>query len=213
MHRTQHLIRYLHPQSVWLTLLVVLVLSGCATVPPADLDNACNIFRERPNWYEYSKEATERWGLPVQIQLAIIHQESRFLHDAAPPRVKFLGFIPLWRKSSAFGYAQVQDETWDWYVDETGNWAAHRDEYGDSVDFIGWYASMSNRKLGISKWDTYKQYLAYHEGHGGFKAGSYKKKAWLMQVAKKVDQRARRYGGQLAKCRKELDSRWSFWPG
>uniref|UniRef100_UPI003D1218B4 transglycosylase SLT domain-containing protein n=1 Tax=Sedimenticola sp. TaxID=1940285 RepID=UPI003D1218B4 len=160
-----------------LCALLLAVVSGCATLPPTNLDNACAIFRERPEWYEDAKEAAENWGLPIQIQLAIVHQESRFLEDAAPPRYRFLGLIPLWRKSSAYGYAQVKDETWEWYMDETRNWGADRDDFGDSVDFVSWYANMSQRKLGISKWDPYKQYLAYHEGHGGFRSGSYKSKS------------------------------------
>jgi len=78
------------------------------------------------------------------------------------------------------------------------------------VDFIGWYGSVSHRTLGISKWDAYNQYLAYHEGHGGFKRKTYKKKAWLMKVARKVDNRAKSYHTQLSKCEDSLDKGW--WP-
>lgn len=54
----------------------------------------------------------------------------------------------------------------NWYKKKTGNWRAHRDNFADVVDFIGWYGSMSHTTLGISKWDARNQYLAYHEGHG-----------------------------------------------
>ena len=65
---------------------------------------------------------------------------------------------------------------------------------------------------GISKWDAYNQYLAYHEGHGGYKRKTFRNKDWLVKVAKKVDQRARDYGAQLKRCESSLDKGWSLWP-
>lgn len=116
-----------------------------------------------------------------------------------------LGFIPWGRKSSAYGYAQVKDETWDWYKDKTGNWGADRDDFGDAVDFIGWYGNISNKTLGISKSDAKNQYLAYHEGHGGFKRKSYYQKPWLIEVAAKVEKNAARYRAQQGACKDKLD--------
>ncbi len=182
-------------------------LSGCATTPPARLDNLCEIFREKDDWYDDANDAFKKWGVPVHVQMAIMHQESRFYADAKPPMDWFL-FIPLGRPSSAYGYAQVLDSTWEWYIDETGNWGADRDDFEDATDFIGWYGSVSRRKLGISKWDAGNQYLAYHEGHGGYKRKTFNRKRWLVKVAKKVDRRAKRYRGQLASCRDELETSW-----
>jgi hypothetical protein len=71
---------------------------------------------------------------------------------------------------------------------------------------------MSNRMLGISRWDAYSQYLAYHEGQGGYKRGTYQRKPWLLKVARKVESRAKSYQTQLARCEDELDSGWSLWP-
>ncbi|MEJ6753219.1 MAG: hypothetical protein QNK71_08585, partial [Amylibacter sp.] len=42
--------------------------------------------------------------------------------------------------------------------------------------------------------------LAYHEGHAGFRRGTYKRKKWLMKVAKSVQKRAVLYSSQLARC-------------
>mgnify|MGYP000105872323 CR=1 FL=1 len=182
-----------------------LALVGCSTTPPASVDDACNIFEEKPDWYKASLATEEKYGLPMQIQLAIMRQESSFKHDAAPPRVSILGVPMWWRQSSAYGYAQAKDSTWDWYINKTGNSGADRDDYDDAVDFMGWYASVSQRTLGISKWDTYNQYLAYHEGHGGWKNKTYNKKPWLIRVAKKVDFNARTYGEQLRNCRDRLN--------
>ena len=58
------------------------------------------------------------------------------------------------------------------------------------------------KKLGISKWDAGRQYLAYHEGHGGYARGSHNQKAWLLRVASEVGQRSEKYQMQLAACGK-----------
>ncbi|WP_210397275.1 transglycosylase SLT domain-containing protein [Motiliproteus sediminis] len=201
------------PPALFAALIAVtLLLSGCATAPPSNISNSCEIFYDKDDWYEATKDSFEKWGVPIHVQLAIVHQESKFQYDARPPKDYLLGFIPWGRKSSAYGYAQVKDETWDWYRQKTGNWGADRDDFADAVDFIGWYGSMSYQMLGISKWDARNQYLAYHEGHGGFKRKTYNQKAWLVQVAKKVDNNAARYRAQLGKCRERLESGWSLWP-
>jgi hypothetical protein len=198
------------PLSILLAV-TLLAATGCATTPPKQVDNACVIFEEKPDWYEATRDTEKRWGVPIQVQLAIIRQESTFKHDAKPPRETFLGIPLWWRKSSAYGYAQVKDKTWDWYRDKTGNSWADRDDFEDATDFIGWYSEVSRKQLGISKWDGYNQYLAYHEGHGGWKRKTYKKKAWLMKVARLVDRNTRAYGTQLKGCRVRLDSGSSWW--
>jgi len=196
----------------WLILFSVLLLAGgCATTPPSNLDDSCEIFREKDDWYDATRDTYEKWGVPIHVQLAIIHQESSFRHDAKAPRDHLLWVIPWGRKSSAYGYAQVKDSTWDWYKEKTGNRGADRDDFEDAVDFIGWYGNMSYRRLGISKWDAYNQYLAYHEGHGGYERGTYRKKSWLVGVARKVERRAKRYHTQLLRCEDDLKS-WSLWP-
>jgi hypothetical protein len=113
---------------------------------------------------------------------------------------------------SAYGYAQAKDETWEWYMEKTGNWGADRDSYGDAVDFMGWYSSVSQRTLGISKWDAFNQYLAYHEGHTGYKNKTYERKPWLVNVAKKVESYSSTYAAQLVGCRNKLKSSAWWWP-
>ena len=193
-------------------LLGTLLLVGCATSPPSNVENACYIFQEKPDWFDASLDVEKRYGLPIQVQLAIMRQESSFKHDAAPPRDTLLGIPMWWRISSAYGYAQVKDSTWGWYKDKTGRWFASRENYADAVDFMGWYTSISQRTLGISKWDAYNQYLAYHEGHGGWKKKSYNKKQWLIGVAKKVERNAQMYGAQLKNCKSSLGSSSWWWP-
>ncbi|MBF0587595.1 MAG: transglycosylase SLT domain-containing protein [Magnetococcales bacterium] len=196
---------------VWMLGMVMLLLAGCAVAPPRNIENACSIFDEKSDWYKIMQDNHKKWGVPVHVQLAIIHQESKFTHDARPPRGKLFWFIPWSRASSAYGYAQVLDGTWNWYKSKTGNWRADRDNYKDAVDFIGWYVNISHRVLGISKWDAESQYLAYHEGHGGYKRKSYRKKKWLMEVARKVKRLSGRYRSQLAHCKDRLERGSGGW--
>jgi len=154
----------------------------------------------------------KKYGTPIHVQLAIIHQESSFKHNAKTERTHIFWVIPWGRKSTAYGYAQVKDGTWDWYKQKTGNRGADRDNFADATDFIGWYTDVSQKTLGISKWDAENQYLAYHEGHGGFKRKNYRKKPWLMKVAKKVQRNSLKYAAQLKKCESSLDRGFWLWP-
>ncbi len=186
-------------------------VSGCATNPPRSIDNVCNIFREKSHWYNAAKSAEEEWHSPIPIMMAIVYQESRFEAKAKPPRSKILWVIPGPRPSSAYGYSQAKDETWDGYRRASGNGGADRNDFEDAIDFIGWYNSMSRKRNGIANDDAYHLYLAYHEGHGGFERRSFNNKGWLKDVARTVSARANRYSGQLNGCRKELERSW-WWP-
>lgn len=189
--------------ALWIATVV-----ACATAPPQNVENICAIFEEKRGWYKAAKKSEERWGTPKHVQMAIIRQESSFNFDAKPARTKLLGFIPWKRPSDAYGYAQALDSTWKSYKDDTGRRFADRDDFGDAIDFVGWYTHKSNKSVGISKWDPYNQYLAYHEGQTGWRRGTYKKKAWLKETARIVDYRAREWGAQLKRCEDDLDDGW-----
>lgn len=193
-----------------LTLLLAFSLFGCSGLPPQNTKNICDIFDEKSKWYKQAKKAKKNWGAPIPVTMAIMHQESRFVAKAKPPRNKILGFIPGSRKSSAYGYSQAKKETWAWYKKGSGHRGADRDDFDDAIDFIAWYNHISVKKLGISHSNTYGLYLAYHEGHGGFKRKTYKNKAWLIKVANKVQRQANSYAIQLKKCEKRLNRGW--WP-
>jgi len=175
---------------------------------PQNLENICSIFDDRRDWYFAAKRSEERWGTPTHIQMAIIKQESSFRFNARPPRTKLLGFIPWTRPSNAYGYAQALDGTWIRYKNDTGRQSADRDDFDNAIDFIGWYTDLSNRSEGISKWDPYNQYLAYHEGQAGWRRESYEQKSWLRKSAKRVDRRARKWWTQLQGCEEELNDPW-----
>jgi len=191
--------------------LLVVLLSSCATAPPANIDNLCDIFQEKRDWYREAVKSRKQWGSPISVMMAIMHQESRFVARAKPPRKKIFGIIPGPRPSNSFGYTQALKETWKTYQRSTGRYGADRDDFGDAIDFVGWYNDQSHRRNGINKSDTYRLYLAYHEGHGGFARGTFKGKSWLQNVARKVETRAGRYRSQLLSCEGELKKRrWWF---
>lgn len=192
-------------------VLFAFIASGCATTPPSSAEDICHIFEEKGGWYKAARKAEERWGAPIPLTMAFIHQESRFRAKAKPPRRYFLWIIPGPRLSSAYGYPQAKDTTWDWYRASSGNGWADRDDFADAVDFIGWYNAESRRRNKIAGNDAYHLYLAYHEGHGGFERRSFRNKDWLKSVAKKVSARSLQYTSQLGVCREDLeDSGW--WP-
>ena len=169
---------------------------------PRNLEDACAIVDERPRYLAAMRATERKWGVPVPIQMAMIHAESRFIGDARTPFRYTLGVIPMGRQSSAFGYSQALDGTWREYQQETGNRRARRDNIRDATDFMGWYMTKTVQRNGIPLTDARNQYLAYHEGHTGFARASYNAKPWLLRVADGVAERAARYEAQLIACRR-----------
>jgi hypothetical protein len=168
---------------------------------PRNLDDACAIARERPQ-YMRALEATERkWDVPAYVLMAMIYQESKFIGNARTPHRFVLGVIPMGRQSSAYGYSQALDGTWEEYQRDEGGRSAKRDRITDATDFMGWYMHESEQRLGLAKSDAAAQYLAYHEGRTGFVNQSYENKPWLMDVAAAVASRSEIYRVQLAQCR------------
>lgn len=186
-----------------LKLAIIMLVASCGGgnyKAPQNLDNACAIVAERPHYLRAMMRVEQKWGIPVHVQMATIHQESKFIGNARTPHKYALGIIPIGRVSSAYGYSQALDGTWEEYQQKTGNRSARRNDIDDATDFMGWYMNDTARMLGISKFDARNQYLAYHEGRGGYRSGSYRSKGWLMRVAGKVDARSRIYRAQLASC-------------
>lgn len=178
-----------------------LCLSGCMTPPPpADVNNICRVFNQYPRWYLDAKDVERRWRVPLAVQMAIIHQESKFDAQAQPERTKLLWFIPWARPSTAYGYSQALKSTWALYKQSDGGLFASRDSFADAVDFIGWYANQAHIRANISRSDAFALYLAYHEGVTGYQRKTYLRKPWLVPVAHKVERRARIYQVQLANC-------------
>ena len=184
-----------------LAAIVLLTSCGGRERPPSTVADACRMQAERPQWFKAMRRSEAKWGIPVAVQLATISRESSFVADARPMRTErgwfFTREVP---RSSALGYAQAIDGTWEWYLRDTGRRRADRTDFADASDFIGWYMNLNTRVNGVSTRDAYNQYLAYHEGKAGYARGSYRGKAWLPPVARDVEAWAARYDAQLRTC-------------
>lgn len=184
-------------------VLILLIVASCGghKGSPRNLDNACLLLQERRPYARAFKRVERKWGVPTHVMMAMIHQESKFDGRARTPHKYALGVIPMGRQSSAYGYSQALDGTWDDYRRETGNRSARRHDFDDATDFMGWYMTKTRSKLGIPFTDARNQYLAYHDGHAGYARGSWRSKAWLVDVSQRVATRAVMYEAQLRNCR------------
>lgn len=187
-------------------IFLMIVLVGCAVAPPRNQTNACKLLAEKPGWFDAVSDASEKWDISEGLILSFIKQESSFVSNARPPRTRILWVFPGPRASSAYGYPQAKTGTWNDYKKSRGSWLAERDDFRDATDFVGWYVDRAHRIAGIPKGDTYGNYLAYHEGVGGYQRETYRSKRWLMKVAKNVANLARTFDLQLSKCRGRLKS-------
>jgi hypothetical protein len=185
-------------------LILLLFLASCGSgkfSAPRELDDACAIVSQRPEYLRAFKATERKWGVPVSVQMATMYQESKFIGNARTPHRYALGIIPMGRQSSAYGYSQALDATWEEYQKDAGGRSAKRNRIRDAADFMGWYMAQSQESLGIPLWDAENHYLAYHEGRTGFARQSYNSKPWLIAVADAVGSRSLRYSTQLQNCR------------
>ena len=194
-------------------LLSFLLITSCTHSPPHHALDVCKIFKEYPKWYWSAQKSKKKWGVPIDVQMAIIYTESGYHANAKPPRRKLLGFIPWFRPTSAKGYTQAVNSTWKKYLDENGKYLGSRGSFSNATDFVGWYAHRAYKKIGINRTNAYQVYLAYHEGIGGYTRRTYLKKPWLIHLARRVQQHAKNYQTQLWRCRKKLPSKpwWRVW--
>lgn len=194
---------------IFLVFMLISFLLACTPPQPSHTENICQVFRQHPKWYWAAKKAKKKWGVPVYVQMAIIHQESHFDAKARPERGKLLWVIPWKRPSSAYGYTQALDQTWDNYQKNTGHHGS-RKNFVDGVDFVAWYAHQAHKRAKIPSNDAYNLYLAYHEGIGGYQRGTYNDKKWLINVAHRVQRQSSLYQVQLAQCKKKFHRPWWY---
>lgn len=193
-------------RAMLMTALVAGLVAGCGgrrdSGAPRNLDDACSIVKQKPNYHRAFKRTERKWGVPVAVQMATIYHESKFEADARTPLRYVLGVIPMGRQSSAFGYSQALDATWKEYKQATGNRRAKRDDIKDATDFMGWYMAGTEERVGVSRRDARNQYLAYHEGRTGYLRGSHNSKPWLLSYADRVQNLTNVYEEQLRRCRR-----------
>lgn len=187
-------------------MLAVMGLSACASAPQpsnAEIADACLLLKENRNWHKALRASAKEWGAPMGFQLAVMKQESAFDARAKAPRGerKWFGLVQGDRLSSAYGYAQALDTTWEAYKQETRNGGADRHNFRDAADFIGWYFASTGKRTGVGQYDYRAHYLAYHEGAGGYLRGTWRNKRWLVNTADNVAAQAVRYESQISRCK------------
>jgi len=197
----------------FILMLVMLLLSACSDPPPQHSTHICSIFKKYPQWFWAAQESERTWGVPIATQMAIIYEESSFRDSVKPRRTKLFGFIPWTPSSSASGYSQALNPTWQLYLKETNRIGASRASFSNAVDFIGWFYHRAHKRLQLKPSDVSNFYLAYHEGIHGYKNRSYMQKPWLAHVAQGVQVLANRYQKQLLQCQDNLPKKpwWRFW--
>ena len=166
-------------------ILVFLLIQSCGIFNriPTSQDNACELLSHKSSWRRAVNATEKKWGYHLRFNWLLL-KPNQILEQEQKLPGNFFRIIPTGRISSAYGYAQALNGTWDWYRKDTGKRSASRTDFSDSSDFIGWYVSQTNKKLKIPKSDVYRQYLAYHQGHAGFKSGRYKIKSSNYECSK-----------------------------
>lgn len=155
---------------------------------------ACEILKEHPSWSKSLKQAEKQYSLSPSFAMGLIYQESRFKADAKS------------NYSTAYGYAQAINATWKHFQQDVKK-NARRDNFDDSVQFIGWYMAQLSKSLKIRMSDHENLYMAYMLGATGFKrykAGTFKNKAKIEEDKKlgaKVKAYTKTYKNQLKKCK------------
>ena len=187
-----------------LYFVIFSLLASCNSIPK-NTENACSIFSERYLWYKSVKKSSEKYGAPVHIILAFVNKESGFDRRARPPRTKIFKIIPYKRPSSSFGYSQAVKKTWELYKTETNSPLALRTRWRDSVFFISWYISKTNKINKIPLNDAYRQYLNYYLGWGNYAKKVYKTDKKAIIFAKSVQKQSTIYKSQLRECQKSLN--------
>ena len=184
--------------------IIFFFVASCSSAPKYP-QNACKIFGESYFWYKSVKKSSETYGAPIHIILAFVNKESGFNRWAKPKRTKLFKVIPYKRPSSSFGYSQAVKKTWELYKTETDNPLALRARFKDSVMFIGWYMSKTNKINKIPLNDSYRQYLNYYLGWGNYSKKAYKTDKKAIIFAKSVQKQSNIYKSQLLECKKGLD--------
>tara|TARA_Y100000590_G_scaffold446554_1_gene580451 strand:+ start:432 stop:1040 length:609 start_codon:yes stop_codon:yes gene_type:complete len=188
-------------------LVILFFLTACSTVPKYP-QNACKIFGQNYLWYKSIKKSSKTYDVPIYIILAFVNKESSFNRWAKPPRTKLFKIIPYKRPSSSFGYSQAVNKTWELYKNETNSPLALRTRFKDSVMFIGWYISKTNKINKIPKNDSYRQYLNYYLGWGSYAKKVYKTDKKAIIFAKSVEKQSKIYKSQLRECEKNLNNKY-----
>jgi hypothetical protein len=181
-------------------LILFFFILACSSVPKNTV-NACAIFNEKYLWYKFAKSSQRKWGVPIELQMAIIKKESGYDWLARPERTKLFKVIPWKRKSSSLGYSQAIENTWEIYKKSTGKKYVTRVLFKDASDFVGWYVDQTYKKMKVSKNNYFKQYLHYYNGWTN------QTRPESISYAKTVARTAKKYRMQIQRCQSKLNKK------
>lgn len=166
-------------------LLVTVSLSMISVVCKAD--SICSVLKQHPAWLQAVQDTAKQWGIPANVQLAIVKEESDFQANAKNP------------ESTATGFAQVIDKSWDAYETATDHQYS-RNDFRAAIGYIGWYAAQVQKYAKVNPSNAFGLYLAYHEGIGGYHHLATHPKPDVTRLAQNVAENAQLYSQQLVTC-------------
>ena len=76
------------------SISAISILTACSSTPPANPNNLCSVFQEKDSWYVAAHKVHNKYNVPINVAMAIMYQESRFVDNAKPPMRYFLYVIP-----------------------------------------------------------------------------------------------------------------------
>ncbi len=159
---------------------------------------ACQIYRERSDWFTAAIEAERRWGLPVAHQLAFITEDWGLEDGNLPTKWR-----PDWTRPDRptpglpSGF---YDQTWQQYVLQSGNASASPNAIEDVFGFMGWYFSSLAPYTGVSPYDPLAQHVLWRQGPDVFRAGNWQSNLWQRTQAERFASLTRLYMTDFENC-------------
>ncbi len=153
-----------------------------------DRDDLCEIFKEKPHWYDYAAHWSKEYDGDIATIMAFMRKESDFVANASNS------------KSSSFGFSQALIGTWLGFEKVVGDRARHK--FRDSAEFIAWQNKENRNVLKIYPKQDVNLHLAYHVGGTAYKAGRFGDDT--KKFAEGVGEVAVSYRRQLQGCEAEL---------
>ncbi|MDC3180935.1 transglycosylase SLT domain-containing protein [Gammaproteobacteria bacterium] len=148
---------------------ILSLLSGCVVEEPqAGYEkDICQFVHAHSRWSSVLRKTEQEFEISPGLVMSVIYHESSFRSHVRPPRDIVLGVFPV-RLRTEYGYGQIKDMTWQWYLEKDPGLFRSRTSFADTARFIGWYYKHYLAVSRPTKKRAYDFYLAYHEGLGGY---------------------------------------------
>lgn len=180
-------------------LSIALAYASCS----ADM---CAYYARYPKRYKVQKQYEGASGLSMIDVHTLLELESSVTPYAVPwKKQKRFGLTVLKAQSSAYGYAQVLNATWQDYEQSYPGFWLYRSNFYDSIHFAHWYRNAFHSSLKAST--LYEFYLLYHDGPGRYQRGD----ASSLSLAKKAHARTNVQRKIWEDCKKSVEWRSNWY--